>query len=94
MQIVLLVAGIVSIYPIKQTSTGVLLIALTSLNAGMGLSQEGKAAKAIAALQQMMLVKAKVLHDGQLAEIPADQLVSSCSPSTRTASTRRAPTAS
>ena len=41
----------------------------------MGLNQEGKAAKAVAALQGMMLVKAKVRRDGQLAEIPADQIV-------------------
>jgi len=75
MQIVLLVAGILSIYPVKQTSTGAMLILLTVLNAYLGLSQEGKAAAAVAALQKMMVVKARVRRDGQLQEIPAEELV-------------------
>ena len=33
MQIVLLVAGIVSIWPVEQISTGIMLIGLTVLNA-------------------------------------------------------------
>ena len=52
-----------------------LLILLTLFNAVMGLQQEGKAAAAIAALQKMMIIKARVRRDGQLAEIPAEQLV-------------------
>jgi Ca2+-transporting ATPase len=75
MQIVLLVAGIASIYPVGEVSTGVLLILLTVFNAYLGLNQEGKAAAAVAALQQMMIVKARVRRDGQLAEIPAEELV-------------------
>ncbi len=75
MQIVLVAAGLLSIYPVGQTSTGVMLILLTLLNAYMGLNQEGKAAAAVAALQQMMVVKARVIRDGQLAEIPAEELV-------------------
>jgi len=74
MQIVLLVAGIVC-FPIGQAQTGRLLIILTLVNAFMGLNQEGKAAKAVAALAGMMLVKAKVVRDGQVVEIPADQIV-------------------
>jgi Ca2+-transporting ATPase len=75
MQIVLLVAGIVCFFIPGQAQTGRLLIILTLVNAFMGLNQEGKAAKAVAALQGMMLVKAKVRRDGQLAEIAADQIV-------------------
>jgi Ca2+-transporting ATPase len=75
MQIVLLVAGIGSIWPVKEYGTGVLLLLLTVLNAVLGLNQEGKAAAAVAALQKMMIIKAKVRRDGALAEIPADQLV-------------------
>jgi Ca2+-transporting ATPase len=75
MQIVLLVAGILSIWPVGELSTGVLLILLTVLNAYLGLSQEGKAAAAVAALQQMMIVKARVIRDGQLAEVAAEELV-------------------
>jgi P-type Ca2+ transporter type 2C len=50
MQLVLLAAGIGSLYPLKQLGTGLLLILLTLFNAVMGLQQEGKAAAAVAAL--------------------------------------------
>ena len=75
MQIVLLVAGIGSIVPLAQYGTGIMLLLLTVLNAMLGLHQEGKAAAAVAALQKMMIIKAKVHRDGELAEIPAEQLV-------------------
>ena len=74
MQVVLLVAGIVSLF-LKEFETGVVLILLTLFNAVLGLRQEGKAAAAVTALQQMMIVKAKVIRDGQLTEIPAAELV-------------------
>jgi P-type Ca2+ transporter type 2C len=75
MQIVLLAAGIGSLYPLRQLGTGILLILLTLFNAVLGLHQEGKAAAAVAALQKMMIIMARVRRDGQLAEIPAGQLV-------------------
>src|ERR1700723_124383 len=75
MQLVLLAAGIGSLYPLKQLGTGLLLILLTLFNAVEGLQQEGKAAAAVNALQKMVIIKAKVRRDGQLAEIPAGQLV-------------------
>jgi P-type Ca2+ transporter type 2C len=75
MQIVLLVAGIGSIVPLKQYGTGLVLLLLTVLNAVLGLRQEGKAAAAVAALQKMMIIKAKVLRGGSLVELPAEQLV-------------------
>src|SRR5213075_1129624 len=75
MQVVLLVAGIGSIVPLGQYGTGIMLLLLTVLNAVLGLHQEGKAAAAVAALQKMMIIKAKVHRGGQLAEIPAEQLV-------------------
>src|SRR5215472_10047286 len=75
MQLVLLAAGIGSLYPLKQLGTGLLLILLTLFNAVMGLQQEGKAAAAVAALQKMVIIKATVRRDGQLTEIPAGQLV-------------------
>ena len=37
--------------------------------------QEGKAAAAVAALQQMMIVTARVMRGGELRQIPAEQLV-------------------
>jgi P-type Ca2+ transporter type 2C len=75
MQVVLLVAGIGSLYPLKELGTGLLLLMLTVFNAVLGLRQEGKAAAAVAALQKMMIIKARVTRDGQLAELPADELV-------------------
>jgi P-type Ca2+ transporter type 2C len=75
MQIVLLVAGVASIVPLGQYGTGIMLLLLTVLNAVLGLHQEGKAAAAVAALQKMMIIKAKVHRDGALLEIPAEQLV-------------------
>ena len=75
MQLVLLAAGIGSLYPLKQLGTGILLILLTLFNAVEGLHQEGKATAAVSALQKMVIIKARVRRDGQLAEIPAGQLV-------------------
>ena len=75
MQIVLLVAGIGSLYPLKELGSGILLLTLTLFNAALGLRQEGKAAASVAALQKMMVVKAKVTRNGQLAELPAHELV-------------------
>jgi Ca2+-transporting ATPase len=75
MQIVLLVAGVLTLYPVKQYATGVLLVALTLFNAMLGLRQEGKAAAAIAALQSMMILKSRVRRDGMLVQVPAQELV-------------------
>lgn len=75
MQIVLLVVGIGSIWPLRQYGTGILVLFLTVFNAILGLHQEGKAAEAVAALQKMMFIKARVRRDGQLVEVPAEELV-------------------
>jgi Ca2+-transporting ATPase len=74
MQIVLLAAGVVSLL-LQEWETGIVLLVLTLFNAVLGLQQEGKAAAAVAALQKMMIIKARVTRDGQLQEIPAEQLV-------------------
>ena len=75
MQIVLLVAGIGSLYPLKELGTGLVLLFLTLFNAVLGLRQEGKAAEAVAALQKMMIVKARVRRDSELIQVPAEELV-------------------
>ena len=75
MQIVLLVAGIGSIWPLHELGTGLVLLFLTLFNAVLGLNQEGKAAAAVAALQKMMIIKARVRRSGELVQIPAEQLV-------------------
>jgi Ca2+-transporting ATPase len=75
MQIVLLAAGIGSIWPVRSYGTAIVLIGLTLFNAVLGLQQEGKAAAAVEALQKMMIVKARVRRDGELRQVPAEELV-------------------
>jgi magnesium-transporting ATPase (P-type) len=41
----------------------------------MGLHQEGKAAESVAALRQMLIMTANVRRDGEIVEIPAEELV-------------------
>ncbi len=74
LQIILVVAGIVSLV-IKEWSTAVLLIILTIVNAVVGMREEGKAASAMNALKSMMKASARVRRDGAESAIPADQLV-------------------
>ena len=75
MQIVLLVVGLLSLFPLRQLGSGLLLILLTLANAVLGLQQEGGAESAVAVLQRRLIVTARVRRDGQEAEIPAAQLV-------------------
>ena len=75
MQIVLLVAGVISLFLPGQFWTGVLLIVLTLFNAFMSLNQEGKAESSVAALQSMMVVTARVLRDGEVKQVPMEDLV-------------------
>ncbi|MFJ6048754.1 cation-translocating P-type ATPase [Streptomyces sp. NPDC092307] len=74
MQLVLVAAAIVSLV-IQEWTTAILLIALTLLNAIVGLRQEGKAESAMNALKSMMKATARVRRDGGEAELPAEQLV-------------------
>jgi len=67
MQVVLLAAGVVSLFLPGQFWTGVGLILLTVFNAVIGLNQEGKAESSVAALQKMMVITARVLRDGEIA---------------------------
>jgi P-type Ca2+ transporter type 2C len=74
MQMILVGAAVVSL-AIQEWSTAVILVAITLLNAVVGLRQEGKAESAMNALKSMMKETARVRRDGKEAEIPADQLV-------------------
>src|SRR5215471_4539817 len=71
MQIVLLVAGIITIVFLRQWGTGIVLLGLTLFNAVMGMNQEGKAEASVAALQKMLIVKTKVRRGGDVQELPA-----------------------
>ena len=74
MQIVLVVAALVSLL-IEEYGTAIGLALLTLFNAWLGYHQEGKAEEAAASLGQMMKSVAKVRRDGDIAEIPADEIV-------------------
>ncbi|HEX6521565.1 MAG TPA: HAD-IC family P-type ATPase [Streptosporangiaceae bacterium] len=74
MQIILVAAAIVSLL-IKEWSTAIVLVALTLLNAVVGMRQEGKAESAMNALKSMMKAIARVRRDGAEAQIPAEELV-------------------
>ncbi len=74
MQIILVVAAVVSLL-VKEWSTAVLLVALTILNAVIGVRQEGKAESAMNALKSMMKATARVRRGGTESEIPAEQVV-------------------
>jgi P-type Ca2+ transporter type 2C len=74
MQIILVAAAVVSLL-VKEWSTAVLLLALTVLNAVIGIRQEGKAESAMNALKSMMKATARVRRDGTESQIPAEQVV-------------------
>jgi Ca2+-transporting ATPase len=75
MQIVLLVAGIITIVALRQWGTGIVLLGLTLFNAMMGLNQEGKAEASVAALQKMLIVKTRVRRGGEVEQLAAEELV-------------------
>lgn len=75
MQIVLLGVAAISIIALQEFSTGIFILALTIFNALLGLNQEGKAAESVDALRKMLIIKAKVRRNGEIVELPAEQLV-------------------
>jgi Ca2+-transporting ATPase len=74
MQMILVAAAIVSL-AVKEWSTATLLVAITVLNAVVGLRQEGKAESAMNALKAMVKASARVRRDGSEAEIAAEEIV-------------------
>ncbi len=75
MQLVLVGAAVVSMVALRDLGTGLVILGLTVVNALMGLHQEGKAAESVAALRTMLVMTARVLRDGQVLQVPAEQLV-------------------
>jgi len=74
MQIILVAAAAVSVV-VQEWGTVVLLLALTVLNAVVGLRQQGKAESAMNALKSLLKATARVRRDGSEAEIPSEELV-------------------
>jgi len=75
MQILLVVAAVVSYVATREWATTIVILVLTVLNAVLGLHQESKAEASLNALQSMMKNIARVRRDGQTAEIDAEELV-------------------
>ena len=73
MQIVLLIAGGISLFLPDQFATGVLLIGLTLLNAFLGMNQARP--RRASPRSKMMVVQAKVRRGGEVVQIPMEQLV-------------------
>ncbi len=74
MQIILVAAAVASML-IGQIPTGVVVLAITALNALGGMRQQGKAESAMNALQSMLKASARVRRDGAEIKVDADQVV-------------------
>ena len=79
MTIILLVAavisGVMSIYEKEFPSDVIIIMAVVLINAILGVFQESKAEKAIAALQEIAAATSKVIRDGRLETIHSEDLV-------------------
>ena len=74
MQIILVIAGVLSL-AIGQWSTGAVLLLLTAFNAAVGMRQEGKAESAMNALKSMTKREARIRRDGVESTIAAEEVV-------------------
>ncbi|MFN2140693.1 MAG: cation-translocating P-type ATPase, partial [Candidatus Promineifilaceae bacterium] len=75
MQIILLIAAVVSFVVTREWGTTLVLIGLTIFNAVLGLRGEAKAEESLAALAQTMKDIARVRRDGRALEVEANGLV-------------------
>ena len=74
MNIMLIAVSLVSLL-IDETSTAIVVAFLIVLNVSLGTRQELAARASVDALARMQVPQAKVVRDGQLAEVPAEDLV-------------------
>ncbi|WP_069884045.1 cation-translocating P-type ATPase [Streptomyces luteocolor] len=74
MQIILVASALVSLL-IQEWGTALVLLALTLLNAVIGLRQEGKAESAMNALKAMTKATARVRREGRVVEVDAAEVV-------------------
>lgn len=72
--LILLAASVVS-FSIGEKTDAMIIVAIVIINAMLGLYQEGKAEKAIEALQKLAAPNANVIRNGVPISVPAEQLV-------------------
>ncbi|HZK66581.1 MAG TPA: HAD-IC family P-type ATPase, partial [Chloroflexota bacterium] len=72
--IILIVASVISIF-LGEYIDAVVIMAIVVLNAIIGVVQESKAEKSLAALKKMAAPMAKVVRDGHVYDIPSRELV-------------------
>lgn len=69
------VSGITSFYSGESFADVIIIMIVVIINAVLGVVQESKAEKAIAALQEIAAATSKVIRDGQLLTIRSEELV-------------------
>ena len=74
MIIILIIASVISGI-LGEIADAIIIIAIVIINAVLGLIQEGRAEKAIEALQKMSAPHARIVRDGQQMSIEAEELV-------------------
>lgn len=79
MTLILIAAAVVSaitaIYADEHFTDVIIILAVVVINAVLGVFQESKAEKAIAALQEIASAKSKVLRDGKFHTVKSEELV-------------------
>lgn len=72
--LILIAASIVSMF-VGEVADSLVIILIVFVNAILGLVQEGKAEKALEALQKMAAPNAKIIRDGKIVIVPSRNLV-------------------
>ena len=69
------ISGVTAVYSGESFADVIIIMAVVVINAVLGVLQESKAEKAIAALQEIAAATSKVLRDGEIVTLPSQELV-------------------
>ena len=69
------ISGITAVYSGDSFADVIIIMVVVLINAVLGVLQESKAEKAIAALQEISAATSKVLRDGEMVTLPSQELV-------------------
>ena len=69
------ISGITAVYSGDSFADVIIIMVVVLINAILGVVQESKAEKAIAALQEIAAATSKVLRDGEIVTLPSQELV-------------------